>query len=371
MRIAVNTRMLIQGKLDGIGWFSHEVLQRLVTNNPQHEFLFLFDREFSENFIYADNVWAKVLFPQARHPLLYRMYFEYSIPKAIKQWKADLFFSPDGFLSTRTRIPQVPVIHDLNFEHRPQDLPKAYSNYYRSYFPRFAQKARNIITVSEYSAKDIATTYGIEPEKISVAHNGCNKRFRPLTETEIKSIRAKHVFDSEYFVFVGSFSYRKNIHGIINAYELYRNTGGSSKLVMIGNPLWRYNEMDDALAKSNYAEDIIFLGHLPLDELVKVTGAANALLFPSYFEGFGIPIIEAFGAGIPVICANTTSLPEVAGDAALYADPDDHAQISKHMLEVEKNNLLREKLVKSGFEQKNKFTWDNTANKVEMALFTY
>ena len=124
MRIAVNTRLLISGKLDGIGWFSHEVLRRLARDCPEHEFLFIFDRAFDNEFLYEENVWAKVLFPQARHPLLYRMYFEYSVPKALKQWRADLFFSPDGFLSTRTTIPQIPVIHDINFEHRPEDLPK-------------------------------------------------------------------------------------------------------------------------------------------------------------------------------------------------------------------------------------------------------
>lgn len=370
MRIAVNTRLLLSGKLDGIGWFSHEVLKRLVAMRPEDEFLFLFDRTFDDEFIYSDNVWAKELFPQARHPLLYRMYFEYSVPKALKQWKADLFFSPDGFLSTRTRVKQIPVIHDINFEHRPQDLPKSYSSYYRSYFPEFAKRADKIITVSEFSANDISDTYGVDRSKIHVAHNGFNPAFRQLKPIEITEAKAKYARNADYFLFVGNFSYRKNIHGIVKAYDQYKTSGGTSKLVLVGNPLWHYKEMDEALAQSMYAEDIIFPGHLAINDLVLAMGGAKALLFPSYFEGFGIPIIEAFAAGTPVICSDVTSIPEVAGDAALYAGPEDIEQISEHMLAIEKNISLAETLKKQGLKRKLNFSWDITANKVNDTLFS-
>ena len=370
MRIAVNTRLLIPNKLDGIGWFSHEVLQRLVKMRPDDEFLFLFDRTFSDEFIYGENVWAKELFPQARHPLLYRMYFEYSVPKALKQWKADLFFSPDGFLSTKTRTPQIPVIHDINFEHRPEDLPKSYANYYRSYFPRFAKKAEKIITVSEFSKNDIAHTYDIDSEKIHVAQNGYNPAYRPLTSLEKTEARGRYSDNKPYFIFIGNFSYRKNIHGIVNAYDEYRRSGGTSKLLFVGNPLWHYKEMDDALAESMYADDIKFPGRLEIQDLVLALGAAQALLFPSYYEGFGIPILEAFAAGTPVICSNNTSLPEVAGDAALFANPDDKTMLSEHMHSVEKNISVSQKLIQQGLEQKSNFSWDITANKVNDALFS-
>ena len=370
MRIAVNTRLLIPNKLDGIGWFTHEVMQRLVKMRPEDEFLFLFDRAFSDEFIYGENVWAKELFPQARHPLLYRMYFEYSIPKALKQWKADLFFSPDGFLSTKTRVPQIPVIHDINFEHRPEDLPKSYASYYRSYFPRFAQKAEKIITVSDFSKKDISDTYKIDSAKIHVAHNGCNTAYRPLTSVEKMGARGRFADNKPYFIFIGNFSFRKNIHGIVKAYDQYRRTGGTSKFVFVGNPLWHYNEMDDALASSMYADDIIFPGRLEIEDLVLALGGSQALLFPSYFEGFGIPVLEAFAAGTPVICSNVTSLPEVAGTAALYAEPEDIEGLSVHMHTIEKNNSTSAKLIHQGIQQKNKFSWDSTANKVNDTLFS-
>ena len=114
MRIAVNTRLLIKDKLEGIGWFTYEVLIRIVRNNPQHEFLFFFDRPYASDFVFASNVTPIVLYPQARHPILFNIWFDYSVSRALKKHKADVFFSPDGMLSLTTKVPQVNVVHDLN-----------------------------------------------------------------------------------------------------------------------------------------------------------------------------------------------------------------------------------------------------------------
>lgn len=369
MRIAVNTRMLLSNKLDGIGWFSHEVLSRLVKSHPEHEFLFLFDRAYDDGFVYAENVQAKVIYPPARHPLLYRMFFEYSTTLALRQWKADLYFSPDGFLSTKTRVAQVPVIHDINFEHRPEDLPSAYTSYYRSYFPRFAAIARDIITVSNFSAQDIADTYGIDAKKIHVAHNGCSDVYHPLSEPEKLKARKVYTMGAPYFIFIGNFSYRKNIHGIVKAYDQYRNSGGESKLILVGNPLWRYAEMDEAVDQSAFAADIIFPGHLPIDALAQLLGGAQALVFPSYFEGFGIPVLEAFKAGVPVISSNTTSIPEIAGEAALLLNPDDVVGIAEAMALIEKDSVKLNSLISSGLDRSTAFSWDSCANKVASVLF--
>jgi len=129
MRIAVNTRLLLPGKLEGIGWFAHETLSRIVVAHPEHKFIFLFDRPYDRSFVYADNVEAVVVPPPTRHPLLYRLWFQFALPRALRRNKADVFLSPDGFLSTRTAVPQLAVMHDLNFEHYPEDLPAAYSTY--------------------------------------------------------------------------------------------------------------------------------------------------------------------------------------------------------------------------------------------------
>lgn len=336
---------------------------------PEHEFTFLFDREFDPQFIYGPNVKGKTLFPPTRHPLLYRWYFERSIPAALKQLKADLFFSPDGFLSTRTSVPQVPVIHDINFEHRPGDLPKRYSDYYRAHFPKFARIARNIITVSEYSANDISKTYGIDRDKITVAYNAANDAYRPLSEQEKTEARQEFANGKPYFIFVGNFSHRKNIHGIIRAYGAYRDQGGESALVLVGNPLWRYTEMDEALDNITQKNDVFFTGRLPLERLIKAAGGGQALLFLSYFEGFGIPIAEAFKASLPVINSNVTSLPEIAGKASLSVNPEDTSKTVEHMLRIESDEQLRQSLVEKGKEQLKKFNWNVSANKIKVALF--
>jgi len=368
MRIAVNTRLLIPNKLDGIGWFTHEVMQRMVKLQPEWEFVFLFDRPFDVSFLYAENVRGKVIFPPARHPLLYRWYFDWSIPQALDRIRPDLFFSPDGFLSLRTKVKQVPVIHDINFEHRPQDLPKAYRHYYRTHFPRFAQVADRIITVSQYSADDIARTYHVDPEKITVAHNGGNAAYRPLSEQERSEARQRFTAGKPYFVFVGNFSYRKNIHGIVKAFDIYRKAGGGSSLLLVGNPLWRYREMGDAISASEFRQDIVFAGHLAIAELTRAMGGAQALVFPSYFEGFGIPVLEAFMTEVPVIISNVTALPEIAKNAAILCSPDDHIQIANAMASLEQDLTYRSMLIENGKKRSKDFSWDFTANKVIFAL---
>src|SRR5690606_36131429 len=149
MRIAINTRLLLREKLEGIGWFTMETTRRLVQNHPEHEFIFIFDRPFAEEFIFSDNITPLVIGPPARHPFLFFLWFEYRIPKILKKYKVDISLSPDGYLSLNTNIPQLAVIHDISFRYRPEDLPRLAGWYYNYFFPRFAKKAKRIATVSK------------------------------------------------------------------------------------------------------------------------------------------------------------------------------------------------------------------------------
>ncbi len=161
MKIAINTRLLIKDKLEGIGYFTFEVLSRITKAHPEHEFYFFFDRKFSKEFIFSDNVKAIVLYPQARHPILFNIWFDFSVTKALKKYKIDIFLSPDGMLSLKTKVPQIAVIHDLNFEYYPKDLPANITKYYKSRFPKFAKTASSIITVSKHSKENIMSCYNI------------------------------------------------------------------------------------------------------------------------------------------------------------------------------------------------------------------
>ncbi|MBO7628806.1 MAG: hypothetical protein J6S87_02525, partial [Bacteroidales bacterium] len=139
MKIAVNTRLLLKDRLEGIGQFTFETLQRITRNHPEHQFFFLFDRKYDESFLFSDNITPIVVFPQARHPYLWYLFFEYSIPLKIRKIKPDLFLSTDGWIPTKLGIPVVNVIHDLNFLHHPEFVPPVVRRYYDRYFPKFAR----------------------------------------------------------------------------------------------------------------------------------------------------------------------------------------------------------------------------------------
>ena len=204
MRIAINTRFLLSSKMEGFGWYTYEIAKRLVENHPEHDFIFLFDRPFDEKFVFAKNVEPVVINPPARHPFLFYLWFEFGVKKALKKHKADLFFSPDGYLSLSSNIPQIAVMHDLNFEHNPQDLKWLMRSYYRRFFPKFAEKASKIITVSDYSKEDIIKTYDIDPLKISSIWNGASDVFKPISADEKKSIQNEYANGQPFFLFVNS-----------------------------------------------------------------------------------------------------------------------------------------------------------------------
>ena len=371
MNIAINTRLLQKEKLEGIGFFTRETLARITRSHPEHQFIFIFDRPYDDEFIFSDNITPVVVSPPTRHPLLWVIWFELRIPFILKKYKADLFFSPDGYLSLNTKVPQVAAIHDLNFVHRPNDLPWLKAKYYNFFFPRFARHARRIVTVSNYSKNDIVHSYQIEAGKIDVAYNGINSLYTPVPEDEKRAVRQKYTDGCEYFLFIGSLHPRKNICGLLRAYDAFRNSAETNtKLVITGGELFKTGDIEKTFRRMKHKSDVIFTGHISSKELHLVLGAALCLTFVPFFEGFGIPVAEAMSAGVPVISSNTTSLPEVGGDAVLYADPSSPEEIKEAMVRIVQDKNLRAELIEKGFRQKEKFSWDKTAEVVWGAMQT-
>ena len=364
MRIGVNTRFLLSSKMEGFGWYTYEVVKRLVENHPEHEFVFFFDRPFDPKFVFGKNVEPVVLFPPARHPVLFRWWFNRSITKALKKYKIDVFFSPDGYLSLKTMIPQIPVIHDLNFEHYPEDLPTKHRNYYRTYFPKFAEKAAQIITVSNYSKADIVSTYGIESDKITVAWNGASPTFVPLDKEKIDTVRAKYTSGRPYFIYVGAIHARKNVGRLVNAFSKFAWKNNQVDLLIVGESIWNSENTLIPEVADEIKQRIIFTGHIPLSELNELMGAALALTYVPYFEGFGIPLVEAMRCGLPILSGNLTCLPEVAEDAAIYVDPFNVDEISDTMLKLSDDESLRIKLSQQSLKRAELFSWDHTAKAV-------
>ena len=370
MLIAVNTRLLLKDKLEGIGWFTYESLKRITKSHPEHKFLFLFDRPFSEEFIFSDNVSPMVVGPPARHPFLWYWWFEQSLPKVFHKYEPDLFLSPDGFLSLSNIAPagtkeckSLAVIHDLNFEYYPQDIPFLARKYFQRYFPRYAKKANRIATVSEYSKQDISKLYKVPSEKIDVVYDGANEVFTPAPKGE-RSLKLPLGLGQveSFFLFVGALSPRKNVARLLQAFDKFKKTEPSKiKLVIAGEKMWKTADVEAAYNSMQFKNDVVFTGRLGIHDLKEVMAAALALVFVPYFEGFGIPIVEAMYCDVPVITSNVTSMPEVAGNAALLVDPFSVDSIKEGMLRIYKDEILRNQLIENGRKQREKFSWDKTA----------
>lgn len=362
MKIAVNARFLQKGKLEGFGRFSHEILKRMVVAHPEHDFYFLFDRPFDHSFVYASNVHPIVIGPQARHPLLFKVWFNWSVTRQLKKINADIFVSPDGYLSLKWSGKQLAVIHDLNFEHYPEDIPKSASKYLRSNFPKFAKKATRIVAVSNFTKQDIHAQYNQPLEKIDVVYNGVSDDFKPIDASIKETIKKKWTGGNEYFVYLGSLHPRKNIPRLIHGFDKFKSASkGLHKLVLVGDAYWMRDDIKSAIKNSSYSDDIIHTGHCEQKEMIQILGAAEALCYVSYFEGFGIPLIEAMKSGVPVISGNRTSLPEVCGDAAILVDPLSVDEIADAMTEIHNNEEIRKQLINLGTSQQIKFNWDTSA----------
>ena len=348
--------------MDGIARFTFESISRMVKDHPEHEFIYFFDREFDSSFITSDNITPIILKPQARHPILFNIWFDYSVTRALKKYKVDLFLSPDGFLSLRTKVPQLSVIHDLNFEHHPEDLPKHITKYYRTRFPKFARKSARIATVSEFSKEDIHNCYEIGLDMIDVVYNGVNNGFEVISEDEVSAVRNQWSSGCEYIVYVGSIHARKNVARLITAFDQYKKKSGSSvKMMIVGKKLWTDEAFGEAYETMAHKEDVIFTGRVSDEDLYNLVGASSLMAYVSYFEGFGIPILEAMNCGVPVLTSNITSMPEVAGGATELCDPYSIDSIEDGIA----NALIptrNEELKTKGFERVKDFSWDRTAD---------
>lgn len=361
MRIAVNA-IFLKDQPEGYGNFVAEIFRRIVANHPDVEFIFVFDRPFDRKFIYGRNVTGIVVGPAARHPLSFRYWYDIKVPLALRKYHVDLWVQPYGFCSLFTRIPQLLVVHDLSFIHFPQFIGTMNRWYYKLFTKKFIRKAKRIVTVSEYSRQDIIKQYGTDPGKIGVVYSAAKEIFEPVswfTREDIKEARAD---GKEYFLFTGGVHPRKNLMNLLKAFSLFKKWQKSNmKLLVAGRLAWQYEDLLEKLKTYKYRNDVVLLGYVSDEELASITASAYAMVYPSWFEGFGVPILEAMRCGVPVITSETSAMPETGGEAALYADPASPDSIAKHMLELYKNEDKRARLAEAGFTQAARFSWDSCA----------
>lgn len=369
MKIAVNTRYLLPAYLEGCGNFIFEVFSRLARRFPQHEFVYIFDRPFDQRFITSSNIKAVVVGPPARHPLLWKLWYDIKIPVVLRKQKADVFVSADGFCSLTTHVPQCLVVHDLAFLHHPSYINRTQLFYYKRYTPYFLKKAASIATVSSFSKRDIVTSYGIDPERIDVVYNGVRDGFKPLDELRRQEIRDRYTEGKNFFLCSGAIQPRKNLINLLKAFSVFKKRQKSDwKLVLAGRLAWKHDQFTASLKKYKYRADVVLTGYIPDSELETLTASAYALVYPSLWEGFGVPVLEAMRCRIPVLTSVDSSMAEIAGDAALYASPGDYQDIAEKMMRLYKDEALCSRMKEKGAAIAASYSWDRTADLVWDAI---
>lgn len=368
MRIAVNTRLLLKGKLEGIGWYTYEVLKHMVETHPDDEFIFLFDRPFDEKFLFGKNVTGIVVPPPARHPVLWYVWFEWSLPPILKKLKADVFLSPDGYCSLKSKVPVLMTMHDLAYLHFPNQVAWLTQKYYERYVPKFLKRAEKVAVVSDYVKNDIVSNLGIPAQKIFRAYNGVRQEFQPINNSEKEKTQNQYTSGKEYFLYYGAIHPRKNILNLIAAFEQYKsNNGGHKTLLLAGRMAWKTSEIENKIKQSPFSSDIYHVDYLG-DELPRVVASAFGVVYVSMFEGFGLPVAEAMKCGVPVITSNVTSMPEVAGDAAICVNPHDVTEIANALCRLDQDNDLVRELSGKGIVQANKFDWKICSDQIYKEL---
>jgi len=234
------------------------------------------------------------------------------------------------------RVPVVATIHDLAFEHFPDTFTRRGRMQLRLTVRRTARLAARIATVSEFSREDLIRTYGIPAERITVTPNGVEARYtpQPATENEVFEVRRRFGIERDFLLAVGSLQPRKNLVRLVRAYGLLREQwrDGAPQLVLVGRRLWLYQEILAEIERHPWAKDVIVTGYVPEEVLPALYRSARVFVYPSLFEGFGLPPLEAMACGTPVVTSHTSSLPEVVGEAAVLIDPYNEMDIASAML---------------------------------------
>jgi glycosyltransferase involved in cell wall biosynthesis len=290
---------------------------------------------------------------------------QFSVPLDLRRARVQLFHSPHYVVSPLISTPVVITIHDCIHLRFPQYLPhRAAHVYARTFMALGARRARRIITVSQASKEDIQHYLHTPSEKIEVIHNGLDGRFlEPPDEENVSRVRDRFLLNSPFVLYAGNIKPHKNVDRLIEAFALMRKTGHEDvKLLIIGDELSKYPGLRRLVHRHHLHKHVRFLGFVPDTTLAALYRLAQAFVFPSLYEGFGFPPLEAMASGTAVVTSNVSSLPEVVGDAALLIDPLDPAALAAAMSQVLGDDVLRADLVRRGHIRAQAFSWARAAD---------
>lgn len=359
MKIVLNGRFLLPGRLEGIGYHTLAVTKILSEELGECQFEVLVDRAVTADFGFGENVKLCVLPPQARHPLLFILWFEWQVKRYLKHSRADLFISFDGFGVLGASCPTILTVHDVAYQYFPKHISRMMRWYYAFFTPRFLREASKVVTVSAFSRDELVKFFGLKREEIGLSCNGLRSIFEERSRMPISGQEKKG-----YFVVLGAIQPRKNLERVLRAYLLYRERqelDRPSQLYIVGRKGWKYEGLLRVVSGSPFREDIVFTGYLCDVKLKEILSRAKALIYASLYEGFGVPVIEAMSVGTPVITSSISSMPEVAGDAAILVDPYDEEDICAAMLRVDSDREWCEELVEKGYANIDRYDWHSAA----------
>lgn len=371
IRIGIDvTAALTQG--GGIGRYTRELVQALVATDSTNQYR-----------LFSAKPPAKLPVP---HPLprarnvvyrpaplderwLYRLWYRLRLPLPV-QWvtgQLDLFHSPDFVLPPVSgRIPTLLTVHDLSFIHYPHTFPERLVTYLNQVVPWSIGRASHVLADSEATRQDLMTIWQVPAAKITVLYSGVHERFQPVTDVaKITAVRQKYdLHDWPYILSVGTLQPRKNYQMLIRAFQPLADKL-PHHLVISGGKGWLYDEMLAEVARQGLNGRVHFIGFVDDADLPTLYSTADLFVFPSLYEGFGLPLLEAMGCGTAVLTANASSLPEVAGEAARLLPPDDLAAWTENIHALLTDPSLRSRLITAGFAQAKQFTWQAAARQLQ------
>jgi glycosyltransferase involved in cell wall biosynthesis len=276
----------------------------------------------------------------------------------IARWGVDLLHSPDFIPPAFGYSRSVITIHDLNFLYYPRFLTSESRRYYNGQIEWAVERAEHILADSHATKADLASLLGVASERITVVHLAADSSFRPLPEMEARQGAGRYGLEPGFLLFVGTLEPRKNVPGLLQAYRIVLDQAvTSSPLVLVGGKGWLYDEIFDWVERLDLRGQVRFLHAVPDTDMPRLYNAASLLTTPSFYEGFGLPALEAMSCGTPVVVSDRASLPEVVGEAGLLVDPDKPEDIARALRRVLTNESLRARMRRMGLTQAARFSW--------------
>jgi glycosyltransferase involved in cell wall biosynthesis len=356
MRIGIDARIVYYAQ-GGISNYVLYLLRALAALDADAEYYVLHSRKDRDFSLPGPNFHSVVCWTPSHHRLE-----RWALGAEVARLKLDLLhttdFIPPAFGYDRSVI----TVHDLNFLYYPQFLTTESHHYYNRQIEWAVRRTEHILADSHATEADLTALLEVPPEKITVVHLAAAPAFRPLADGEARRIAARHDLEPGYLLFVGTLEPRKNLPGLLQAYRLLLDAQATAApLVLVGGKGWLYDEVFERVEALRLNGHVRFLHSVPDTDLPGLYNAASVLATPSFYEGFGLPALEAMACGTPVVVADRASLPEVVGEAGLLVNPDDVDDIARALNRVLTDEPLRARMRALGLAQAARFTWERTA----------